>query len=138
MPFNKEYFLQQIGEERMNKLAEMEIKSLKEGFEEWLIENQPQPKEQQTMKYWLENEVALDYGFIYGRDEYADLMYDDYLYRQMGSTYEWLKISYDQYIHRLEQRFPNRMFPDTLAKMLNYEVWKILAKTLDFNLYNVL
>jgi hypothetical protein len=135
MPLNKEWFLNNIGEENIQLLVESEIKSLKMGFESWL-EEEELSAEDYSIAHWLENEVAMDMSW--NAAEYVDMTYDDLLYRKLGVNYEHYKITYDQYYFMLEKRFQKFNLPDTLAKMLMWEVWKRLSKTLDFKLYNVL
>jgi hypothetical protein len=135
MPLNKEWFLNNIGEENIQLLVESEIKNLKMGFESWL-EEEELSAEDYSIVHWLENEVAMDMGW--NAAEYVDMTYDDLLYRKLGVNYEHYKITYDQYYFMLEKRFQKFNLPDTLAKMLMWEVWKRLSKTLDFKLYNVL
>jgi hypothetical protein len=135
MPLNKEWFLNNIGEENIQLLVESEIKNLKMGFESWL-EEEELSAEDYSIAHWLENEVAMDMSW--NAAEYVDMTYDDLLYRKLGVNYEHYKITYDQYYFMLEKRFQKFNLPDTLAKMLMWEVWKRLSKTLDFKLYNVL
>ena len=135
MPLNKEWFLNNIGEENIQLLVESEIKNLKMGFESWL-EEEELSAEDYSIAHWLENEVAMDMSW--NASEYVDMTYDDLLYRKLGVNYEHYKITYDQYYFMLEKRFQKFNLPDTLAKMLMWEVWKRLSKTLDFKLYNVL
>lgn len=135
MPLNKEWFLNNIGEENIQLLVEHEIKSLQMGYRGWLGENNFNAGDY-SVAYWLENEVALDMNW--SASEYANMTYDDILYRKLGVNYEHYKITYDQYYFTLNKRFEKFNLPDSLAHMLMWEVWKRLSKTLDFKLYNVL
>lgn len=135
MPLNKDWFLNNIGEENLQLLVEQERQSLKMGYEDWL-EEEELSAENFNIAYWLENVVALDMSW--DAREYVDMVYDDILYKKLGVNYEHYKITYDQYIHNLNRRFEKYNLPDTLARMLLWEVWKRLSKTLDFKLYNVL
>jgi hypothetical protein len=135
MPLNKEWFLNNIGEENIQSLVKHEMKSLQMGFENWLEENDFNAGDY-TVAYWLENEVALDMNWSVS--EYVDMTYDDILYRKLGVNYEHYKITYDQYYFMLNKRFEKFNLPNSLAHMLMWEVWKRLSKTLDFKLYNVL
>jgi hypothetical protein len=135
MPLNKEWFIKNIGEENIQLLVNQELESLQMGFDEHLKEEEITNKDY-TIAEWLENEVALDMGW--NVTEYVDMTYDDMLYKRLGVNYEHYKMTYEQYVENLNRRFEKYNLPDTLAKMLMWEVWKRLAKTLDFKLYNVL
>jgi hypothetical protein len=135
MPLNKEWFIKNIGEENIQLLVNQELESLQMGFDEHLKEEEITNKDY-TIAEWLENEVALDMGW--NVTEYVDMTYDDMLYKRLGVNYEHYKMTYEQYVENLNKRFEKYNLPDTLAKMLMWEVWKRLAKTLDFKLYNVL
>jgi hypothetical protein len=135
MPLNKEWFIKNIGEENIQLLVNQELEGLQMGFDEHLKEEEITNKDY-TIAEWLENEVALDMGW--NVTEYVDMTYDDMLYKRLGVNYEHYKMTYEQYVENLNKRFEKYNLPDTLAKMLMWEVWKRLAKTLDFKLYNVL
>ncbi len=133
MPLNKQWFINNIGEENLKIIADNETQNIQKTFEQWCKDEQ---RSDLTIGQWLETEVALDMSFE--PLEHANMNYDDFLYRRLGVNYEYYKNTYEQYISRIEEKFKKYHLPQTLAHMLMWEVWKRLAKTLDFNLYNVL